>query len=333
LTLNHSPQSLDRSTVGGWVATRATGQFSSRWGGIEDLVVSLTAVLSSGEVVETLFAPRAAAGPDLRQLFLGGEGAFGVVTDVTLKIAPLATTRCFETLVFPTVSSGLAAMRKIMQAGLRPFLLRFYDQDESRFAMHDPGFVGNAMFLGCEAISSAATAVVEAEQAACVALCEAEGARRLGPAGATAWMGRRFDFSTVENLLAEPGGAAETIEVAHFWSEIENTYAALKAELAPYADHVLGHFSHAYPHGVSLYVILLGRAADAEAAEQRLTTIWERAMRVALREGAALSHHHGIGLARSPYMAEALGVGHTLLGRVKRALDPPGILGQGKLGL
>ncbi len=328
-TLNHSPQSLDRSTVGGWVATRATGQFSSKWGGIEDLVVSLTAVLATGEIVETLFVPRAAAGPDLRHLFLGAEGTLGVVTDVTLKIAPVAPVRLFETLAFPSVDAGLTAMRRIMQAGLRPFLLRFYDEAESRFAMRQPAFVGNAMFLGCEGLAP----VAEAEQAACLAICEAEGGTRLGPDGALGWMERRFDFSTVENLLAEPGGVAETIEVAHFWSAIQPTYEALKAELSPYAEHVLGHFSHAYPQGVSLYIILLGRAANSQEAEARLNDIWERAMYVALQEGAAISHHHGIGLARQAYMAQALGVGHAVLDRVKTVLDPADILAPGKLGL
>lgn len=328
-TLNHSPQSLDRSTVGGWVATRATGQFSSRWGGIEDLVVSLTVALASGEVVETLFAPRAALGPDLRHLFIGAEGALGVVTDVTLKIAPLASARHFETLVFPTVESGLSAMRRIMQAGLRPFLLRLYDETESRFAMRNAQFAGNAMFLGCEGTPL----VAEAEHATALAICEAEGGCRLGPDGAIGWMGRRFDFSTIENLLAEPGGVAETIEVAHFWSEIEQTYAALKAGLAPYAEHVLGHFSHAYPQGVSLYIILLGHAEDAQAAEERLLRIWQEAMRLALQEGAAISHHHGVGLARAPYMAEALGPAYGVLDRIKSALDPRGVLSPGKLGL
>ena len=100
-TLNHSPQSLDRSTAGGWVATRATGQFSSRWGGIEELLVALTIVLPTGEVVESIFAPRASLGPDLRQLFIGAEGTLGVVTEVTLKIFPTAPMRIYRDVALP----------------------------------------------------------------------------------------------------------------------------------------------------------------------------------------------------------------------------------------
>jgi alkyldihydroxyacetonephosphate synthase len=328
-TLNHSPQSLDRSTVGGWVSTRATGQFSSRWGGIEDLALALTVVLPTGEIVETLFAPRGAVGPDLRQVFIGAEGTLGVVVDVTLKIFPLPERRFFQTLAFESLAAGLESMRGMMQAGLRPFLLRFYDPDEARHALQDTHFTGCAMFLGCEGLAG----VAQAEYQACLDLCMAQGGQALGPEPALAWMERRFDFSTVENRLARPGGLAETIEVAHFWDGILDTYQALKAGLAPYADEVLGHFSHAYPQGTSLYVILLGQAADDAQAEARLLQVWQTAMQIALEKGAVISHHHGVGIARLPYLRPELGSAMPVLERIKQALDPDGIMNPGKLGL
>jgi alkyldihydroxyacetonephosphate synthase len=328
-TLNHSPQSLDRSTVGGWVATRATGQFSSRWGGIEAMVLALTVVLADGAVAQTPLVPRGAMGPDLCQLFVGSEGCLGVVTEVTLRIAPLAEYRCYETLRFASVTQGLEAMRQIMRAGLRPFLLRFYDADESRHAMRDPDFAGCAFFLGCEGLAP----VAKAEFEACLALCQAAGGQALGPAAATSWMERRVDFSLIENILARSGGVAETIEVAHFWANIESTYYALKAALAPLAGEVLGHFSHAYPQGTSLYVILLGEVENATEAEERLRQIWTTSMEVALQEGAAISHHHGVGIARLPYIQRSAGTSFTVLERVKAALDPCGIMNPGKLGL
>lgn len=328
-TLNHSPQSLNRSTVGGWLATRATGQFSSRWGSIEDLVLGFTVVLPTGEIVEIRSMPRGAVGPDLRHLFIGAEGTMGIITDVTLKIFPLAAKRILETVAFETVESGVDAMRSIMRAGLRPFLLRFYDQDESRHAMQDKTFSKCAMFLGSEGVP----AVAEAEYTAMLDLCRARGGTVLGAAPAEAWMARRFDFSTVENLLNRAGGVAETIETAHFWGSILDTYRALKTALAPYADEVLCHFSHAYPQGTSLYVILLGQAADDAEAEARLLTIWQTAMRVCLEQGAVISHHHGVGLARAAYVRDDLGSSMALLERVKAAFDPAGIMNPGKLGL
>ncbi len=328
-TLNHSPQSLDRSTVGGWVATRAMGQFSSRYGGIEDLVVTFTVVLPTGEIVETMNVPRAAVGPDLRQVFMGAEGTMGVITDVTLKIFPVSEFRLFEAVTFDNVEAGVTVMRQIMRQGLKPFLVRFYDVVEARHAMQDKTFEKCAMFLGFEGVET----VARAEYGAVLDLCAAQGGEKIGPAPVEAWMGRRFDFSTVENILAENGGLAETIEIAHFWDGILETYYELKEALAPYAAEVLGHFSHVYPQGTSLYVILLGKDTDDATAEANLLEIWDVAMRICVKNGAAISHHHGSGLARLPYVQDALGSSTLVLQKIKAALDPNNIMNPGKLGL
>jgi alkyldihydroxyacetonephosphate synthase len=328
-TLHHSPQSLDRSTVGGWVATRASGQFSSRWGSIEDLISAFTVVLPTGEVVETLPAPRAAMGPDLKHLFIGSEGGLGVIVDVTLKIFPLPEHSRLEAVRFGDLSAGLDAVRVLARADLRPFLVRLYDPDESRSVLREPGFAGCCLFLGFEGSRE----VAEAEYRVCLEMCVAGGGQVLGPEPVSAWMERRFDFSAVEAALAKPGGYAETIEVAHFWDRISETYAALRAQLTPLAERLFGHFSHVYPQGTSLYMILMGTADDDQQAEERLESIWETSMQVCLEQGAALSHHHGVGLARLPYIRAGLGSGMAVLERLKAALDPAGIMNPGKLGL
>jgi alkyldihydroxyacetonephosphate synthase len=260
---------------------------------------------------------------------MGAEGTLGVITDVTLRIFRLAPFRLLEALAFDSVEAGVLAMRVIMQAGLRPFLVRFYDRDEARHAMQDPATNQCVMFLGFEGLES----VARAEYAAALELCRESGGHPVGAAPVEAWMARRYDFSTVENLLAEPGGLAETIEVAHFWDRILETYQALKRALAPFADEVLGHFSHVYPHGTSLYIILLGRVADDAQAEEVLLKVWDTAMAICVSQGAAISHHHGAGLARQPYVGAALGTSHTVLQRIKGVLDPAGIMNPGKLGL
>ncbi|MCL4188065.1 MAG: FAD-binding oxidoreductase [Rhodobacteraceae bacterium] len=327
-TLNHSPQSLDRSTVGGWVATRATGQLSSLYGGIEDQLIAIRVVLPDGRIVQTRRTPRAAIGLDTKSVFIGSEGTLGIVTEVTTRIFPLKPWRRLETVEFGDVDAGLAAMRAITRAGLKPFLVRFYDVDEARHAMRDPGYERCVMFLGFEGIRLLA----EAEHALVTDLCVECGGRPVGSAGAEGWMGRRYDFSAIENVLADPGGVAETIEVSDFWSGIGGTYLALKAALAPFADEVLCHFSHVYAQGTSLYVILIGRAADAAAAEVRLREIWDTAMRVCLERGAAISHHHGVGLARRGFVERDQGSAMIVNRAVKQALDPNNIMNPGKLG-
>lgn len=325
-TLNHSPQSLNRSSIGGWVATRATGQFSSRYGGIEDLVVSLEAVLPDGSVIETKKTPRAAIGLDTKELFLGSEGTLGIVTKVTVKIFPLANDRIFEAVSFSSVEAGVEVLRQIMREGLKPFLVRLYDEDEARHALRDNSFGSCVLFLGFEGAAG------RIEYGAALDICGRHQGQKLGPAPVEAWMSRRFDFSTIENVLAQPGGVAETIEIVDFWDSIEGTYHALKKALAPLADEVLGHFSHVYTHGTSLYMILIGSAADAKAAEERLRQIWDVSMRICLERGAAVSHHHGVGLARIPYIANDLGSAFNVNSLVKKALDPHNIMNRGKLG-
>lgn len=328
-TLNHSPQSLDRSTVGGWISTRATGQFSSRWGGIEGLALSLSVVLASGELISTPIGPRTSSGPDLCALFIGSEGTLGVVVDVTLRFFPLPEFRCFESLAFSNLLDGIQAMRQIMRSGLRPFLVRFYDQDEACYVMRNSTFSANLLLLGFEGPASVALA----EYQHALSICKAYNGEQLGEQPAIGWMASRFDFSTIENRLKQVGGYAETIEVADFWGGIYETYQVLKSSLKPYAQDVLGHFSHVYTQGTSLYMILLGQADDDETAQVNLEAIWRTSMCICLERNIILSHHHGIGLARSPFIEEALGSSFSLLVRVKEALDPIGILNPGKLGL
>ncbi len=328
-TMAHSPQSLYRSTVGGWLATLATGQFSSMYGGIEDLVVGYTVVLATGETVELKASPRAAMGPDMRQIFIGSEGTLGIITSVTLKIFPTAETQLLQTFSMPTVKDGIAFLREQVSLGLRPFLVRFYDTEEARHAMVDKTIDTPILFVGSRGIRE----VAETELAALSRIAARHGGQELGPSGAEGWMNRRFDFSTVEKLLDTPGGYAETIEVAHNWSDINELHTALKEALAPYAEEVLAHFSHVYNQGTSMYIILLGKADTDQEAISRLETIWATAMAVCLEKGAELSHHHGGGLARSPYAEKSLGSAHLVLRKLKAALDPAGILNPGKLGL
>lgn len=328
MTMNFSPQSLFRSSIGGWVATRATGQFSSRYGGIEDALVAIEVVLADGTVVQTLNLPRMSVGTDLKSLFIGSEGTFGVVTKVTLRIYPQSEVNLFSTIDFPDVASGVATMRAILSSGLRPFLLRFYDLEEARFAMHDPEYPMPVMFLGCDGLHSVATAEIQAA----VKIATDHGGVVSERKGTEAWMNRRFDFSAIENVLNQPGGVAETIEISHDWEGILKTHAVLKERLGKESKNVLGHFSHAYINGVSLYMILVSDETDLAAARARIANIWKVAMEGALETGASIAHHHGAGMARAPYVRQALGPGHEVLSRIKGGLDPKGILNPGKLG-
>ncbi|MCP4385167.1 MAG: FAD-binding oxidoreductase [Hyphomicrobiales bacterium] len=327
-TLNHSPQSLDRSTIGGWVATRATGQLSSKYGGIEDLIIAIKVVLPDGTIVETKRSPRAAIGFDTKEFFVGSEGTLGVVTEVTTRIFPLNDYLRLEAVTFDNVGQGIASMRALTRSGLKPLIVRFYDVDEARHAMKDPSFDLCVMFLGFDGVRE----IADAEYNTALNLCAQHGGSAIGPACVEGWMKRRYDFSAIERVLAEPGGVAETIEISDFWSSIEGTYEQLKTALSPLTDEVLCHFSHVYAQGTSLYVILIGKVEDAAAAEARIREIWDVAMRICLKRGAATSHHHGVGLARKSVVSRDQGTAMVVNRAIKSALDPNNVMNPGKLG-
>lgn len=328
-TLGHSPQSLHRSSVGGWVATFATGQFSSRYGGIEDIVVGYRVALPTAEVITLQAKPRAAMGPDLRQLFIGSEGALGVILSVTLRIWPLAAHRRLGAYQLASVQAGLAVLRDQAAIGLRPLLLRLYDAEEATNIVDAFPQPSSLLLTGTEG----AKAVADAEFDELERIVLAHGGRPLGLAPVERWFDNRYSFAAVEAVLARPGGYAETIEVAHTWSALPALYHDIQRALTPLADRVMAHFSHVYAQGSSMYMIVTGQAESDALAEARLMTIWQAAMRVCLDHGAALSHHHGAGLARSRYVAESAGTAHGLLKRLKAALDPEYTLNPGKLGL
>ena len=329
LTLNFYPQSLSRSTIGGWVATRATGQLSTKFGGIEDAAVGFSLILSDSTEIEVGQKPRAAVGPNLKELFLGTEGMFAVITDVTMKVYRKSEIQISEAWLMPSVNSGIAAMKEIMQTGIRPSLVRFYDEAEAQFAV--PNLQANkcVLFLTHEGLTS----ISKAENLESSKIVESLGGLSLGSTPVEDWYKRRFDFSAVEKILASKGGYAETIEVAHNWSEIETLYSRLVKELTPLSDTVLGHFSHVYTNGASLYIILFGKTDTDEEAVACLRKIWDTAMTVVTELGGEISHHHGAGLARQDFIAKSLGKQHEILRRLKSVMDPEGILNPGHLGL
>lgn len=328
-TLNHYPQSLARSSVAGWLATRASGQLSTKYGGIENLVAGYRVVLSSGDVIDIQSKPRAAVGPDLRQLFLGSEGTFGIIVSVTLRVFAENSPMLTSAYTFADVRTGLAAIREIAQGGCQPALVRFYDEYETAYAVNRAPVDGCVLFLGFDSPGR----IAHAESEYAESIIARNGGRIVDSGLVDAWLDRRTDYSTVEAILREPGGYAETIEVAHLWSDINDLYHGLRNSLEPLADKLLMHFSHVYDQGISLYAILLGNTGSDSEASDRLHTIWQTAMEVTLRSGGEVSHHHGAGLARRGFIQPSLNSQHVLLRKLKSALDPIGILNPGKLDL
>jgi alkyldihydroxyacetonephosphate synthase len=328
-TGGHFPQSIDRSTVGGWVATRAAGQFSTRYGNIEDLCFGLEAVLPSGEIVRMEPMPRAAVGPSLREIFIGSEGTLGIVTEVVLRIHPKPEQRALATYAFPSMSSALDTVRRVLRAGWRPAVLRAYDPLESgrHFANWSPG---DRCFLVL--LSEGPAALTAAEADACAREAAAGGGTSIGPEPAAHWLEARntvpsWDFFLDREMLAD------TIEVAATWDRIDAIYETVVAALAGSPGVILasGHSSHGYQQGTNIYFTFVMKPADFARAEEDYLEAWGRAMRATLTAGGTISHHHGIGRLRAPWIAEELGSAFPMLRDLKRTFDPSGLMNPGAL--
>ncbi len=330
LTLGHWPQSIELSTVGGWVATRASGQFSTAYGSIEDLVVALEVVLPGGRVLEVGRGPRSANGPDLRHLFLGSEGTLGLVTEVELSLRRLPELRLPQAFHFESLPAGLPAIRELLQVGIHPPVVRLYDPPESarHFASWCPE--GRAMLIllhkGPEAPTRAA-AEVALRQVGAVGGVAAD------PAAVEHWLEHRNRVPGFRGFL-ERRIILDTIEVACAWSRVGELYRRVLDALAPVPGLLVAsaHSSHSYRSGTSLYFTFAARPEDPAEMPGLYRTCWERTLTETLAVGGTVSHHHGIGRVRREALARELGPeGVALLRGLKRALDPRGIMNPGVL--
>lgn len=329
-TVGHFPSSIMCSTVGGWVSARGAGQLSTRYGKAEDLVVALEAVLPSGEVWRTLPAPRTAAGPDVWRLLAGAEGTLGVVTEVTLRLSPLPATRVFGGWLFGSLADGLAALRDVMRTGARPAVLRLYDELDTTLVLGREG--GALLVTVCEGDADVVAAEVAVLRRCCAAATD------LGAEPGEHWWAHRYDVSfnlprVLSGQLLGPHGVADTIEVAALWSRLPGVYGAMKAAMSEHAQVVFAHVSHCYPEGASIYWSFAFDAASADEAVTRYDAVWAAAMTSCREAGGTIGHHHGVGQARAPWLAEEMGAGHAILRAVKAFADPAGVLNPGKLGL
>ncbi len=335
LSVGHLPQSIDISTVGGWLACRGAGQYSTRYGKIEDLVAGLEVVLADGRVVRTGAmagaGPRSAAGPDLTQLFVGSEGTLGVITAARLRAHPLPVGELRRAWSFPSFAAGIEALRLTLRAGATPAVVRLYDRAESARTLK----VEHANVL--VALDEGEPALVEATMGVLGAACAEAGAGTLPESLVGTWLEHRNDVSALA-ALTRAGIVVDTVEVAAPWSQLPALYEDALAGLSSVEGclSASAHESHAYPDGACLYFTFAGRGAvpdDDGWASAYYAASWDAVMGAARRHGASISHHHGIGLVRGPYLEDALGEGFGVLRRLKEALDPRGILNPGKLGL
>jgi len=359
LTLGHFPQSFEYSTLGGWIATRSSGQQSNGYGSIEDLVVALRMVTPKG-VVRTLEVPRAASGPDLNELVLGSEGSLGVIVEATLRVSRAPVCSDDRGMLFPSFRQGVAAAREMVQSGVGLGMLRLADGAETELGLmqrRDParGFdpaellfswlegrgygQGRSLFLyGAEGehARDVKTRVGRARRVG-----RRHGGFALGRSPGRHWRRERFATPYLRDWLLDRGVAVDTFESAFSWSRIEEAHATVLAALeAAGREHAGGaiamaHLSHSYLDGACLYFTLLYPLARPLASE-RVVSQWRAIKRdvtdAIVKAGGTVSHHHGVGVDHREWLPEEKGaLGMDLLRAAKSTLDPSGVMNPGKL--
>ncbi|MBL8920609.1 MAG: FAD-binding oxidoreductase [Myxococcaceae bacterium] len=367
-TLGHFPSSIGMSTVGGWLAARSAGQLSSRYGKIEDMVLSVRGVLGTGERFET--PERPFDGPDVAQVLLGSEGTLCVFTGARLRVHPRPEARVFRAFEVPSVERGLEAIRRVFREGLRPAVVRLYDPFDTTFVgrakpasprkapskrsaleatvlpgvlkrlaietLGRPGLVNpltrlatrSRLIFMCEGEAKHAAAEDRAIAAACLSM----GGVDLGEGPGREWYRKRYDVNARLPRLMEAGTFIDTMEVSAPWDAVFEVYERVREVAGAYAL-VLCHFSHAYADGCSLYFSFVGSGRTEAEIEDRYQQLWRAALGAATSAGANVSHHHGIGLLKARAYQDSLGEGRHALATLKRLFDPDGILNPGKLGL
>jgi alkyldihydroxyacetonephosphate synthase len=327
LTLGHFPSSLPGTTLGGLLATRSSGQESSRYGSVEDMVLGLAVVLPDGTFAAPRPGPRSAAGPALHQLWLGSEGALGVILGASLRVHRLPESVDGRGYGFADVETGLAAMREIMQAGIRPLVMRLYDADDTAFNGYDLAAGGCLLVVATAGL----TAVAAAESQAVKRV--AAGATDLGEAPWERWKQHRFDLSA-ERMMSflQPAGAyLDTIELAAPWTVLPNLHKRVKSAIAV-GGLALCHFSHAYEQGCCAYFSFGGSGATEAEARKEYLHAWDGAMSAALELGATISHHHGVGRVRSRWVADEMGGWMRVWQSIREGLDPKGTMNPRAVG-
>ena len=331
LTLGHFPSSMYCSSVGGWIAARSAGQLSSKYGKIENIVMALEGVLPDGSIFRTRRTPRSAAGPDLDQVIIGSEGTLAIVTAATLSLHRLPELRILRGFLFPDVRPGVSAIRRVMQAGLAPSVVRLYDELDTKINATKMGVTrdGCLLVVGFEGPDSMLTRK-KAEKG--LRICAECGGDDLGEGPGLAWHKHRYSISyKMSEVLSQEGAILDTIEVAGIWSNVHELYREIREAIIPHAL-VMAHFSHAYPEGCSIYFTFAAQGRE-RSAEDIYDTVWEEAMKACIKAGGTFSHHHGVGMHKAKWMPIEHGSWMEIYQGLKRYLDPENLLNPGKMGL
>ncbi|MCX4597023.1 FAD-binding oxidoreductase [Streptomyces sp. NBC_01549] len=340
LTTGHSPQSKPLAQMGGLVATRSIGQFSTLYGAIEDMVVGLEAVFPDGTVSRIKNVPRRSTGPDIRHIVIGNEGALCYVTEVTVKVFKyMPENNEFHGFLVDDVATGVAVIREVVTNGFRPSVVRLYSPEDAR--QHFAHFYQGKCVVVF--VAEGPKGIVRATSDEIERVIGRHPHEKVDPELIRAWFDNlNWGTDKIEaekaSMLAD-NHLGYTTEVSADWSRTVELYNNVMHRIRTEYPHagdltMLGaHSSHSYQTGTNLYFVY-DYSIDCEPREEiekYHIPINAIIVEEALKVGGSMVHHHGIGKYRTAWTEQEHGSAYHILAKLKAAFDPNGIMNKGTI--
>lgn len=351
-TLGHYPQSWELSTIGGWVASRSSGQQSLRYGRIEQMFAGGRVETLKGTLDIPTF-PASSAGPDLREFFLGTEGRMGIITEVKARVTPLAEHESFHVLFFPGWEAGLAAVREIIQGKMQLSMMRLSNRIETftqlKLAGSKQVIALLEFFLGLRGAGEDKvmfTFGITGSRGQCQSalkltknIAKRHGGVGAGPALGKKWEHSRFRSPYLRHSLWESGYAVDTMETAIDWVRVPEAVAGIQSDITNALEregeavHAFTHLSHMYGQGSSIYTTYIFRCGSSyDETLSRWKKLKAAGAEAIVRFGGTISHQHGVGKDHAKYLPIEKGeLGIAAIQGLVELFDPQKQMNPGKL--
>lgn len=363
LTMGHEPDSVEFSTLGGWIATNASGMKKNRYGNIEDLVLDMQVVTAKGVVSRPAVAPRESVGANPRNFMFGSEGNYGVITTATVKVFPLPEVQRYGSVLFPNLEKGFAFLYELQQSGAVPASVRLMDNTQFHFGQAlKPKAEGLAVqksefekllvtqvkgfdldrLAVATLVFEGSRAEVDFQENTLYAIAAKHGGMKAGGANGERGYQLTYGIAYIRDLVFDHWMIAESFETSVPWSRALELYQRVKRRVQrehekrrfPGKPFFTGRVTQLYTTGVCVYFYMGFYAKGVEQPVEQYLELERAAREEILAAGGSLSHHHGIGKLRQRFMKEIYSEGSLEFAReVKRAIDPDNVFGAGNHGV